>query len=451
MQPVVVNTSPGAKYAGSTRPFQGIPSIAVTPGGRLWAVWFGGGPGENNENYVLAVTSDDHGRNWSDEVLVLDPPGNSRAFDPSIWVDPKGRLWIFWGQSYNWYDGRAGVWAIVTDDPESAHPTWSAPKRLCHGVMLNEPRVLSMGEWVLPVAQWSPVMKKQFRYHPDVPKDHYLSNMFVSTDEGINWTWRGGADVPERGHDEHHIIEKRDGSLWMLVRTRYGIGQSHSTDRGYTWSAGTPSGIENPTARFYLGRLQSGRLLLVKNGPIDKRLTRKQMTAYLSDDDGKTWSNGLVLDPRDEVSYPDAAEDANGRLYVIYDRSRYMQMEILAASFTEEDVLAGKIVSQNSTLSMIVNKATGPPTPVVLSPAGGDFQSKVSVKVTYPIHGPALYYTLDGTTPTRKSKRYTEEVQLNRSAVFKAKAIGGPGGQHQSPVVEAKFVIDVNSENDEGK
>ena len=59
--------------AVTNRGFQGIPSIAVAPGGRLWATWYGGvTPGEDANNYVVLSTSGDNGKTWK-EVLVVDP------------------------------------------------------------------------------------------------------------------------------------------------------------------------------------------------------------------------------------------------------------------------------------------------------------------------------------------------------------------------------------------
>jgi hypothetical protein len=36
------------------------------------------------------------------------------------------------------------------------------------------------------------------------------------------------------------IVELRDGSLWMLARTKAGISESHSADQGRTWSEVPP-------------------------------------------------------------------------------------------------------------------------------------------------------------------------------------------------------------------
>ena len=163
----------------------------------------------------------------------------------------------------------------------------------------------------------------------------------------------GGADVPERGPDEHMIIERRDGTLWMLVRTEYGIGQSISHDRGYTWTPGQPTDLGGPNSRFYIRRLRSGRLLLINHYQFTGR---SHLTAFLSEDDGQTWPFRLLLDERRDVSYPDAIETDDGRIFAIYDRSRRGEKEILFAVFTEEDILQGRCVSPQARLKQLVNK-----------------------------------------------------------------------------------------------
>ena len=224
-----------------------FPGLERTSNGRLWAVWFTGGTTEGPDNYVVVVTSDDDGETWSPPMLVIDPPGRVRAYDPCLWHDPLGRLWLFWAQSEGFFDGRAGVWAIRCDDPESEEPTWSAPRRLANGVMINKPTVLSTGEWVMQAAVWAYA-------EPHLPTlvNERFSNMICSIDQGETWVIRGGADVPDRQFDEHSIIERRDGSLWTLVRTAYGIGESVSNDRGYTWSPGKPSSLGGPGSRFII-------------------------------------------------------------------------------------------------------------------------------------------------------------------------------------------------------
>jgi len=344
-RPPALNASPGPEYADSARMFQGIPAIERAPSGRLWAAWYGGGVTEDRHNYVMVSTSSDDGRTWSGLKLVIDPDGAGpvRAFDPCLWHDPTGRLWLFWAQRQR----AAHLFAVTTDHPDAETPTWTPARRLCDGIMMNKPTVLSTGEWLLPVAVW---------------RRDDSARVIRSTDKGATWHRLGAARIPRKQHrncDEHMLVERRDRSLWMLVRTAYGIGESQSTDRGATWSDVAPSPIQHATARFFVRRLLSGKLLLVKHGPLARRTGRSHLTAWLSSDDGTTWTGGLVLDPRGGVSYPDAAQAPDGTIYLIYDYARIGDKTILLATFTEADVAAGKCVSPRARLRSLVNQATG--------------------------------------------------------------------------------------------
>ena len=86
---------------------------------------------------------------------------------------------------------------------------------------------------------------------------------------------------------------------------------------------------------------------------------RDNLMAMISKDEGQTWIGGLMLDAREQVSYPDAFEAPDGRIFVIYDRERYNAKEILMAVFRPEDVEEGMLVTEGAQLRMIVNKALG--------------------------------------------------------------------------------------------
>lgn len=353
LKPVNVNHAPDAAYAVANRQWQGIPTIERTRGGRIWAGWYSGGPTEGTDNYVVVVRSDDDGQSWSAPVLVVEPPGKVRAYDECLWIDPQGRLWLFWAQSFEWWDGRSGTWAIRCDDPDADKPMWTKPRRLADGIMMNKPTVVSNGDWLLPTAIWE--CKPPHR--PDM-SDKRFSNVTISRDNGETFEHLGSADVPGRSFDEHMLVEQRNGDLWMLVRLgRGGIGQSFSKDDGRTWSAGEVSHIEGLDSRFFIRRLRSGNLLLINNHNFaDRKNKRCNMTAFVSDDDGKTWQGGLLIDERDSVSYPDATESADGVIYMIHDHARFGDMQILMSVFTEADILAGKLVSEVGRLSVVIDE-----------------------------------------------------------------------------------------------
>ncbi|OGV39382.1 MAG: hypothetical protein A2020_09150 [Lentisphaerae bacterium GWF2_45_14] len=361
--PVEISFSPKEKHQSSSRIFQGIPGIEVSKSGRIWATWYSGGSAEGPENYVFIVSSSDNGSSWSDPVAVIDPPGNVRAYDPVLWHDQQGRLWWFWSQSLSpadgkIHDGRAGVWCAFTEDSDSKKPLFSKPIHIANGVMMNKPTFLSNGEWALPTAVWE-------YYEPklDEFKNERFSNIVISEDSGKSFYLRGRADVPSRAFDEHMIIELKDKRLWMLVRTCYGVGQSFSSDMGKTWTPGEDSGLGGPNSRFFIRRLSSGKLLLINHvNPEtgEKMNKRSHLSAFLSDDDGKRWKGGLLLDEREKVSYPDGVEDKNGVIRVIYDRNRFAhrdgEADILMASFREEDVLSGKCVTSDARLKILINR-----------------------------------------------------------------------------------------------
>lgn len=309
---------------------QGVPGIERTAKGRLWAVY--GRDVESPRNYQVVKFSDDGGQSWSEVELMVLPRRGVRAMSACIWIDPKGRMWVFWGQSFGQQDGRYGIWAVTTDDPDSENPQWSRPRRLDDGIMLNKPTVLSGGDWLLCSSVW---------------KADNSIRVYASTDQGRTFELRGTASVlpPEaRGPDEPMIVERRDGSLWMLVRSR-GIAETFSRDAGRTWTPVERSSIRHPTARFFLRRLRSGNLLLVKHGPLDERTGREKLMAFVSDDDGKTWCGGLMIDEREGVTYPDGVQAEDGTIYIIYDYRRTPDGVVLMAVFSEEDARAGRRVT----------------------------------------------------------------------------------------------------------
>lgn len=363
LHPPAIIPAPGdaTRFAARHRQWQGIPTLERTAAGRLWAAWYSGGPGEGHENFVILSHSDDDGATWSPPVLAIAPEGYVRAYDPCLWIDPRGRLWLFWAQSFGQWDGRAGVWAIVCDQPDTAQPAWSAPRRLTDGIMMNKPTVLRDGTWVLCAAVWTIRPFTKIDAVPDVPAANLrfwekwaYPNLALSADEGKTWRLERGPDVPQRSCDEHMLIERRDGSWWLLVRTRYGIGQSVSTDRGRTWTAGSDSGMGGPDSRFFIRRLRSDNLLLINHHNFTGR---SHLTAALSDDDGATWRGRLLLDERQGVSYPDAVEAENGLVYAIYDFDRHGAKRIYLAIFSEPDVAAGRAATDRVRLRAPVDQA----------------------------------------------------------------------------------------------
>jgi len=349
LTPPVLDTDPGPKYWPRMRMWQGIPSIERTAKGRLWATWYAGPLSEGSGgNHAVLVTSDDDGKTWSNPAAVYDPTpffGGNTA-DPHVWIDPQGRLWwfVFRVLKVKDPDGIRSLWGFCAENPEDSSPKWSAPVFAGFGLGLNKPTVLANGDWLRPID------------NNNESKEGTRTQFFVSRDQGKSFTFLSKFGIKDVTFSEHMAVERRDGSVLVLARTSYGIAQAESFDHGATWMNERPFTRERGVnTRFFLRKLKSGAWLLVVN---DVPRGRSQMTAMLSEDDGKTWPYKLLLDDRQRVSYPDGTEGSNGFLYITYDRGRYEkdEQEILFAKITEADIKAGQLVNEGSRLRQTINR-----------------------------------------------------------------------------------------------
>lgn len=354
-----INFNPGAGYAPEQCKYLVNMGIERAPNGRLWANWYASRDQEDRFGYSCLVTSDDQGNTWSGLRLVIDPDYNGPKIplDSNLWLDPQGRLWYFFGirgldakelvkQGLNGALYGATVYAITTENPDDQNPVWSEPRFISTGNLLNKPIVLKSGDWIMPLAKWGGT--------PSIL-------IIASTDAGKTWSYRGGVTInpPEiRNCDEPCIVERRDGSLWITARTKNGIYESSSQDGGRTWSEASKY-LTHTVSRFVIRRLQSGNLLFLRHGNPQQDASRSNLTAFLSDDDGKSWKGGLLLE-KDYSSYPEvASQSPDGTIYVSFDRDRSGLKKILLSRFKESDILAGSFQSPDSATGLQVYQGLG--------------------------------------------------------------------------------------------
>ena len=346
-------------YGSHKRLWQGIPSIEVTSGGRLFATLYSGGITEQNGNFSVLLSSRDDGQTWSEPIAAVDVGDRERAYDSCLWIDPLGRLWYIWAVMPN-----NRIEYVLCENPDADELCWSEIGTIPGDVMLNKPIVHSDGAWLFPTAVWKDRLTTGSAGGNDGTKPSG-AHVYATEDGGKSFVYRGTVVARDRWFDEHMLLTKKNGDLEMYIRTTYGVGKAVSHDGGYTFDPDTDSGLGGPNSRFYIGRLSSGNILVVNHYGFHKR---DHLTAMISRDEGQTYAGFFLLDGRHDVSYPDVKEH-NGSLYIIYDRERGAHYhanrdyttaarEILLAKITEEDILAGKIVSPTSYLQKIVSKLT---------------------------------------------------------------------------------------------
>jgi len=338
--------SEDARFEESIRQYQGCPTVAVTHGGRIYLGWYSGGTREPHmENYNLLVYSDNGGKDWSKPLLII--PSSKELFihalDIQLWVDPKGRLHVYWVQNnseaapevlpvakkgqplvavdgYMFGDFTHACWETVCENPDSDEPIFSPARYLDKGFLRCKPLVLKNDSWV------------NFNY--DQADERY--GYSISVDEGKSYGHRYGAKKLATCFDEAMAYQKKDGSIRMLARCSLGeLAESYSYDNGMTWTEAKLSGIVCADTRFFVSYTPSGRLLLVTN---DDGKTRKNLTLKLSEDEGASWKYACCIDTRDSISYPDV-DFFEDKIYLTYDRERTGAKEILFTAFVENDIM----------------------------------------------------------------------------------------------------------------
>lgn len=357
-----VIADPGPDYADDHRSWQGIPGIERTKGGRLWVTWYTGDVGEGAMgNYAMAASSHDDGRTWSKPLAIQGSPG-TRIGDPLPWIDPQGRLWIFYTQltKNSVEPGKRdfkGTIAIRTDDPERERPVWTEPFLVAEGgILFGKPLVRPDGSWLAPFCingrtPWIAETKGAD------------TGVLITADQGKSWRWQGGLALPKDlwSFSEATLAPRRDGSVWMVLRTTKGLYESASADEGRTWSEQKPlPGFAGPVTRAHLRRLASGAFVLIYHDSKKAKPARERLAIWLSDDEGRTWPHELLLDERPRVSYPDAIEAPDGRIFLTYDYGRYEAgaKQLLVSMIREADIRAGQVVSQDTAIKLVVNQAT---------------------------------------------------------------------------------------------
>lgn len=330
-------------YNPEDRKWQGIPQIAVSNGGRIWASWYSGGDKEpSTDNYIVLSYSDD-GVNFVDPFIIIDHANyERRVFDPVLFLDTnKNELWIFF--CFNGY-GKTYI-KITNPDASPEEITWTTAVNTGFGNFIHPTFITDSGEWLIPTQ----ISTSEI-------------SIMTSVDSGRAWIQKSIVKTSPTNKTSHEcqLVQLSNSEIWLLARIdsgyNGGIERWISLDGGNTFnfhSDNMESPLCGPGSKFCIKRLSSGNLLLVNNNSVTYR---SEIVAFYSTDNGNTWEKGITLDYRNDVSYPEIAVDSNDNIYVIWDKGRYAEHEIRYSRFTEADLISGVMIDENDKNSIVVSR-----------------------------------------------------------------------------------------------
>ncbi len=277
-----------------------------------------------------ALRSTDEGRTWSSTPLFAEPVkftvSSERALLRtregvviSAWMNlveraqPKG--WRWGEKDVSWKEFILPTYTCrSTDDGK----TWEAPVKLSdpwcgciHSlIQMKSGRIVLVGQEIIP--QW-----------------RHATVMWVSDDLGKTWQRGDMLDYGIGTHDhagslEGSVIERKDGSLYLLLRTEAGYLWEATSRDGLKWNGLKQTAIKSVTCCPQMARLSDGRIALLWNAPPrhdpKSGSSRVELSLAFSDDEAATWSKPVIVAanyvPGGRVSYPYLYERKPGELWI---------------------------------------------------------------------------------------------------------------------------------------
>jgi Neuraminidase (sialidase) len=263
----------------------------------VYSHYYGESSSDHATAYLAGRYSEDQGNTWTQEdVEILPNEGGMNVMSVSLLRLQNDDMAMFYLRK-NDTDDCIPYMRISKDEAK----TWSEPTAVITDnegyFVLNNDRVIQLedGTLMLAVAKHAgPGM--EWSGGADVYS-------YSSTDNGQ--TWKSSQKVPNPTGivlQEPGLVELKDGSLLMVIRTNAGVQcYSYSEDKGETWSAVEKSTLVSPVSPATIERIPgTGDLLAVWNNNLaddpDIAKLRTPLTAAISKDEGKTWTNVKTLE-----------------------------------------------------------------------------------------------------------------------------------------------------------
>ncbi len=325
-------------------------SVVELPDGRLFAVWYRGSGERRADDVRLEGARLARGASeWSPAFPVADTPGYPDC-NPIAFVDRRGRLTVAWPAILDnrWETALLRVRSAPTAGWTAGPPPWNdggvillRPESLratlepfARGIVDTLPAGRDRDEVRQAIERLSDPLYNRLGW---MPRTHVLrlpggrvlmplySDTFsvglvaISDDDGA--TWRASDPIVSLGGVQPSLVRKTDGTIVAFMRDNGPPPQrvivATSPDDGVSWTEGRDSDVPNPGSSVDVIALRDGRWLMVLNDTEDGRA---RLSAWLSNDEGRTWPHRRAIEDTagGSYSYPSVLQAADGRVHVTY-------------------------------------------------------------------------------------------------------------------------------------
>lgn len=268
---------------------------------------FTSGADDHSAADLAMRTSEDSGNTWSPDHILLKNEGGANVMSVSLHRVSSGKILLFYLRK----EDAGSECQIMLRTSADELKTLSDPVQVSNHKgyhVMNNARVLetSTGRLLAPAILHSGFDDTDEVTSPVKFSERGVPFVYFSDDQGQ--TWRRDSTPLLKPADnapilqENGLVERRDGSLLMYMRSDQGCQmQCHSTDGGVTWSRPEPSALKSPLSPATIRRIPwSGDLLAVWNDHSGLHPYRKgkrtPLCVAVSQDDGQTWKPSKVIE-----------------------------------------------------------------------------------------------------------------------------------------------------------